>query len=423
MENRIVYLNQAATSWPKPEAVRKTVSEVLAMPPQSQYRGTGPDPVFYDKQCRALLAKLFEIEDPQRIVFTSGATQALNLAILGLFKNPDSGNVFSLLRTGNAGTEQPGDTDRTDLLPENNGQKETVRTRRGIVLTQTEHNSVLRTVFDGLSEEPGQNRAEVRVVPCDRYGYVDMDRMREAVTRETALVVLNHCSNVTGALQDAKTVGRIARENGALFLLDASQSAGCLPVSVRETGADLMAFTGHKALFGMQGTGGLYIREGIPLRPLLFGGTGTDSAVMIPEKPFYEVGTQNLPGIASLYAGVNFILETGLPAIMEKERRLMRLLFEGLKSIPMAKVYADRVPEGTSLSFRIRGMLPSDVGYILSGTYHIAVRTGLHCSPLIHRAMGTENGGTVRVSISFLTEEADVLYFLGAVREIAAGIG
>ncbi len=382
---KTVYLNNAATTYPKPETVLRMAEEALANPPQSQYRSSAADTLPYEKLCRRNLARLFGIPGPDRIFLTSGATQALNMAVLGVFRQPD-------------------------------------RKRHGLVITQTEHNSVLRTVYDGLAEELSGGRVHVTCVACDANGHVDPEDMRRAVTEDTALVVLNHCSNVTGALQDARAIGKIAHEKGALFLLDVSQSAGCLPVSANELETDLLAFTGHKALFGMQGTGGLYIREGLTLRPVLFGGTGTDSAVLVPEKPFYEVGTANGPGIASLYAGTEYLLNLGIEEVMRQEQRLMKVLYEGLKDIPMVRVYSDRLPEGPLLSFRVRGLRPSDVGYILSGTYQISVRTGLHCSPLIHKALGTEDGGTVRVSISYLTKETDAEYFIGAVREIAAGL-
>ena len=383
----MIYLNQAAGSWPKPEEVTETVNRVLSEIPAMQYRSSAiPGPrTDYARLCRENLAQLFDISDPSRIFFASGATEALNLAIFGVCRG------------------------REDVRP---------RGRRKIVITQTEHNAVLRTIFDGLLRELTEGSLEVQTVPCDAGGYVSLDRMADAVTDDTLLVIASHSSNVTGAVQDIAAIGALAKKAGALFLVDAAQSAGTVPVSAKKMNIDLLAFTGHKALFGMQGSGGLYIRPGLRLRPLLYGGTGRDSAVMVPENPYYEVGTANMPAVASLYAGTSFLLRTGLAAVMEREKSLMKLLYEGLKSIQGVKVYADWQPGGTALSFTM-SLPASDVGYILAGSYGIIVRTGLHCAPLIHRAMGTEKHGTVRVSISYLTKEQEILAFLDAVKEIA----
>lgn len=377
----MVYLNHAATTYPKPDVVKDSVMRTIGEPPQAQYRSASVSASYQDvlKECRSGLAQLFHISDPNRIFFTSGSTQALNTAILGF-----------------------------------------VTTRRRIVITATEHNAVLRTIMDGFQEEIRDGRIEVVVVPCDDSGYVDTKQMEQAITEDTGLVVVNHCSNVTGAVQDVKQIGIWAAQAGAIFLLDASQSAGALPIDVQDLQVDMLAFTAHKGLYGIQGCGGLYVREGVDLRPLMYGGTGTDSRIMIPETPFYEVGTANLPGIAALNAGVKWILDLGIKRIMEKETRLMSLLYNGLKDCPGVNVYASQQPEGTVLSFRINGLSPADTGYILAGTYQIIVRTGLHCAPYIHKYLGTEELGTVRVSISYLTREEEVSFFLKAIRELTA---
>lgn len=380
----MVYLNHAATTYPKPETVRESVMAALSGPPGSQYRSAADAEGGRDVpgECRNRLAQLFGIPAPDRIYFTGGSTQALNMAILGLRK----------------------------------------RLRR-LVITAAEHNAVLRTVYDGLREELGDGRLKLEVIPCDKSGYVDMGLLEKAITPETDLVIVNHSSNVTGAVQDISRIGEWTARAGAYFLVDASQSAGALPVDVQSMHIDLLAFTAHKGLYGIQGCGGLYVREDIPLIPIMYGGTGSDSRTMIPDKPFYEVGTANLPGIAGLDAGVRWVLDTGLNTIMEKESRLMKLLYEGLKNCPGVTVYADRQPEGTALSFTLKGLSPSDLGYILSGTYGIVVRTGLHCAPLIHRYLGTEKEGTVRVSISYLTTEEDILYFLRSIEKLSLEMG
>ncbi len=375
----MVYLNHAATTYPKPRRVLEAVAHSLEDVPESQYRSVscGEHKENIMKLCRGNLARLFHIENPERIFFTGGSTQALNMAILG-FRSK----------------------------------------RKRLVYTATEHNAVLRTIFDGLKEEIASGKIVPVEVGCDRGGYVDMEAMERAVTEETGLVIVNHCSNVTGAVQDIEKIGGWAKEKGACFLVDASQSAGTIPVDVEMMKIDMLAFTGHKGLYGIQGTGGLYIREGVRLRPLLFGGTGKDSRTLTPETPFYEVGTMNMPGIAGLNAGTEYVLKTGLAEIMAHERELMKMLYEGLREIPGIVLCGDRPPEGCALSFTVSGFSAADIGYILAGTYGIQVRTGLHCAPLIHRYLGTEKDGTVRVSISAMTKKEEVKALLHAMKEL-----
>lgn len=378
----MVYLNHAATTYPKPERVTKAVVRAMEEAPESQYRGALSEENNRDvkKLCRGNLARLFQIGEPERIYLTSGSTQALNMGILGF-----------------------------------------VSGRRRIVYTATEHNSVLRTIYDGLREKIACGSCLPMKIPCDRGGYVDMEAMERGITEDTALVIVNHSSNVTGAVQDIAQIGRWCRGAGACLLVDASQSAGALPLDVEGMGIDMLAFTGHKGLYGPEGTGGLYVRRGIKLRPLMYGGTGTDSRILVPEEPFYEVGTANQPGIAGLNAGVEYILETGLEKIMRHERGLMEKLYRGLSEIPGVTVYGDETPGGTALSFNLKGFRPADVGYILAGGYGIQVRTGLHCAPLIHEYLGTAQGGTVRASISYLSTEEDIRTLLDAVGELMGG--
>ncbi len=379
----MVYLNHAATTWPKPFRVTEAVARAMREPPETQYRGSSPEGNHKDSRrlCRGNLARLFGVKKPERIFFTSGATQALNMAILGFQSD-----------------------------------------RKRIVYTAAEHNAVLRTIYDGLGAKIAEGSCLPVKIPCDRGGYADMEAMERSITEDTALVIANHSSNVTGAVQEIAQIGRWCRGAGACLLVDASQSAGALPIDVDDMGIDMLAFTGHKGLYGPQGTGGLYVRSGIALRPLLYGGTGIDSSTLVPKEPFYEVGTANQPGIAGLNAGAEYILETGLEKIRSHEQALMELLYRGLGEIPGVTVYGDRVPEGTALSFNLEGLRPADVGYILAEGYGIQVRTGLHCAPLIHEYLGTARGGTVRASISYLSTEEDIRALLDAVGELAGNL-
>ncbi len=345
--------------------------------------------------------------------------------------------------------------------------------------TQTEHNSGLRPLANkvkgerkGLNDDGGKglsgDNGEVLsgdndeglsgdklpdwIVPCDEFGRVSVEAV-EAVLRRMdcrgGLLIVNHCSNVTGAVQDAAALAALAHSYGMLFMLDAAQSAGCLPIDIDGWGIDLMAFTAHKALFGAPGTGGYYVRQGIPFRPLLYGGTGLDSSRIVYSNDYeYEVGTQNLPGIAALNAGAEYVLNRGMHNIIVNEERKMAWLRQALSQCQGVTLYApnlsdklcpdlsdklcptlseklcptlsDKPAFGPVLSFTINGLEPRDIGYILQNAYNITVRTGLHCSPLIHHALHTAPLGTVRISISDLTTMSDLEALVAAIREITS---
>ena len=385
----MIYLNNAATSWPKPSSVKEAVQACLTDTPASQFRG-GSNILNKDiqQQCREALSRLFKIDDPSGIFFTSGATESLNTVLCGM----DYGE-----------------------------------TGRGVLVTQTEHNSVLRPLMNVVARKGHP----ITVVPCTHSGVVTEEALVKSWEKATqrgaapAALVVNHCSNVTGAIQDMEMVGRFAKKKGIFLVVDVSQSAGCIPVDVGKWKADAVIFTGHKSLLGMQGTGGFYVRESFALKPLKYGGTGRNSAQLTYENKDYEyeVGTQNLPGIRSLLAGVEFIQKIGVDQIQEKETKLMQLLYDGLEQESEIILYGDRRNcKGPVLSLNFRGLKASDAAYILENEYGIVVRAGLHCSPLIHQAMNTENGGTVRASVSYFTTEEEIRNFVDAAREISASI-
>ena len=386
----MIYLNNGATSWPKPSCVYEAVQACLTGTPASQFRG-GSDILKKDAEelCREKLGKLLNISDYHRIFFTSGATESMNTLLCGL----DFGEE---------------------------GQ--------AVLATQTEHNSVLRP----LMNQTVKDTHPVWIVPCGKDGAITEQALENTLKKATkttgkkpSAMIINHCSNVTGYIQDMKMAADFAEKNNLLLIADISQSAGCIPVDVDGWNADAVVFTGHKSLLGIQGTGGFYIREGISLKPLKYGGTGRNSQQLTYENGDYEyeVGTQNIPGITGLLAGTEYILQTGLDRIQKKEEMLMELLYEGLKKIDGIQIYGS--PEGRRgpvLSMDFDGLKASDAAYILESGYGITVRAGLHCSPLIHQAMGTENGGTVRVSISWFTGEKDIQAFLTAAGQIAASL-
>lgn len=375
-----IYLDNAATSFPKPEKVYKAVEHALVhigvAPGRGGYR-RGIEATRLVFEAREAIAQLFGIGDSSRVVFTHSATESINLAIGGLL--------------------QPGDH---------------------VVTTTMEHNSLVRPLH-----RAAQSGVEVTWVEGDRSGFVDSRKIGEAIRPNTRLVALSHCSNVTGVIQPIEEIGPLAREAGALFLVDAAQSAGCLPIDVNEMRIDLLAAPGHKALYGVQGTGFLYIAEGVELTPLLVGGSGGHSAG--PEQPDamperFESGTLNTPGIAGLKAGVEFIRETGVDRIRGRESALVGQLLEGLRDMPGVAVHGPDAPEkrGSVVSFTVEGFDPSRIGFRLDQDYDICVRVGLHCAFSAHKTIGTFPAGTVRVSPGYFNSEGDIEDFLKALREI-----
>ena len=378
----MIYFDNAATSWPKPEAVRAALSDYFGdaggNPGRSGHRMSVAAARIVEN-ARERLAELFHASDPSRIVFTQNATHALNLALYGVLR--------------------PGDH---------------------VVTTSVEHNSVMRPLRH--LETLG---AEVTVVACGPDGMLDPNDVRLALRPRTRLLVTTHASNVAGTLVPVSPLGALAREHGIPYLVDASQTAGAIPIDVEELGVDLLAFTGHKGLLGPTGTGGLYVREGVALAPLIRGGTGSDSAHEIqPEflPDAYESGTPNVAGIAGLSAGVGFLLERGIEAVRTHERKLVAQFQAGASEISGITLYGpgDAALQCGLVSFNVAGAAPSEIGLILDESFGIMSRTGLHCAPAAHRTLGTFPTGTVRFSFGWFNTPAEVDAALDALRKIAA---
>jgi cysteine desulfurase/selenocysteine lyase len=368
--NRCIYLNNAATSFPKPECVLQGVGAVLNKPPfhhaRTGFEQESVDVVF---ECRKELAALFNVPNPNRIVFSSGSTESLNLALNGLSLHG-----------------------------------------KHIVTTAVEHNSVLRP----LKTMERDGRISLSIVECDENGFVSCEKIESAIRPETGALVVNHCSNVTGAVNDLAAIGVIARQHGLPFVVDISQSAGVYPIDVQAMNIDILAFTGHKALYGMQGIGGAYIREGMAVTPLKVGGTGVRSDYLFQPESLpllYEAGTQNIPGIISLYEGVKYIREKGIDKIRKRKEELVCIMKQHLEQSDDVIAYPGKTYDRltTIFSFTVKGMDPADIGYILENNFGIVVRSGLHCAPLIHKYIGTFPDGSIRVSPSCFTtnDEAD----------------
>ena len=376
----MIYMDNAATTLHKPDAVKQAV---LAAFDTLGNAGRGASEPALDASrviyaAREKLAHFFNAESASCIVFTANSTESLNIAIKGLFC--------------------PGDH---------------------VITTVLEHNSVLRPLY-----ECTEHGVELSILGCDEKGNILYDEMESAVKDHTKAIVCTHASNLTGNMIDLKKAGEIAGKHGLIFVVDASQTAGVWPVDVQNTGIDVLCFTGHKGLMGPQGTGGMYVRTGVEIRPLLSGGSGIDT--YNPHHPSQmptalEAGTLNGHGIAGLGAAVSFIEETGLDVIREKEQSLMRRFYEGISCIPGVKVYGDfdTRERAAIVSFNIGDYDSSEVSDELNVEYGIVTRPGAHCAPLMHKALGTVEQGAVRFSFSYYNTEEEVNAAIRAVRELA----
>lgn len=379
-----VYLDNAATSYPKPEKVYQAVihamREVGASPGRGGHRRSlEASRIMF--MARETAARLFSIDDSSRIIFTHNATGALNLALHGTLKAGDH-----------------------------------------VITTSMEHNSLLRPLH-ALRREG----VEVTVVEAGSDGLVDPQVISSAVRSDTRMIAVGHVSNVCGAIQPIEQIATICRQAGAMFLLDAAQSAGYMDINVVSTGIDLLAAPGHKGLLGPPGTGLLYVAPHVELKPICEGGTGTSSTsleqpVMMPDG--YEAGTHNLPGIAGLKAGIEFILECGIDTIFQHERYLINEAARLLSLIPGVKLYGPKDPEkrGAVLSFNVEGVDASLLAAELDHDFDIAVRAGLHCAPLAHRTIGSMPGGTLRLSPGWSSTPEEIAFFSNAVVQCVSKI-
>ncbi len=380
----MIYLDNAATSWPKPptvaEAMVRFLDEIGANPGRSgHHRSVEAGRVVY--RTREVVANLFGFADPLRVIFTLNVTTAINVALRGLL--------------------HPGDH---------------------VITSSMEHNSVMRPLR--ALEREG---VTLTVVPCSPEGFLDSQAVRQALRPETSLIVLNQASNVCGTILPVAEVGRIAREAGVLLLVDAAQTGGTFPVSMEEMGVDLLAFTGHKGLLGPMGTGGLLVGLRVPLDrfvPLICGGTGSRSEYevqpdFLPDK--LESGTMNTVGLAGLAAGIQYIQERGVEEIRAHKMALTQQLLEGLAALPEVTVYgpADVRWQVAVVSFNVAGWSCSDVALHLDETYGVACRPGLHCAPAAHRTLGTFPDGAVRFGLGVFTTAEEVEAAVRAVAEIA----
>lgn len=376
----MIYLDSSATSFLKPpqvaEAVFRSFNTIGNAGRGAHAPTLNASRLIYDT--REKLAALFGTPDPSRIAFTCNATEALNIAIHGAI--------------------HPGEH---------------------VITTACEHNSVLRPLY--LKEKEG---TELTIIPADKKGRIRYDLLESSVKSNTSAIVLTHASNLSGNVTDLAFVSNFAKKHGLLLIVDASQTAGSLPINVVKMGIDILCFTGHKGLFGPQGTGGLYVREGLTLSPLKSGGSGIhsfDRQHPTDMPTALEAGTLNGHGIAGLNAGLDYILSTGVKNIHAKEISLARRFVNGISDISDLKLYGDiDAPLRTPIiSLNIGNMSSASVSDILWKDYEICVRAGAHCAPLMHKTFGTEKQGAVRFSFSCFNTEAEIDTAIRAMHEIA----
>jgi cysteine desulfurase family protein len=378
----MIYLDNAATSWPKPDCVpaemRRFLDEDAANPGRSGHRMAVAAEKMLDR-VRAALTRFVDGTDPARLVFTLNGTDALNMAIKGVLREGDH-----------------------------------------VITSTLEHNSVSRP----LQAMADAGFISLTRVPMADGGYIDPDAVEQAFQPQTRLVVCTHAGNVLGTIQPAEAIGRIVRERDALFLLDAAQSIGLVPISVRRFNVDLLAFPGHKSLLGPTGTGGLYLGERVDPKPWREGGTGGDSSS--PTQPhlypyWLEGGTPNTVGIAGLGAAVAYVTEQTTPDALTHEQALIARLVDALRDDDRFTLLGDVDPSRHvgAISLTVRDLDPPEVGAILDESFGIAVRPGLHCAPYTHRELGTFPDGTVRVSPGRFSTEADIDALIAALRELA----
>lgn len=377
----MIYLDNGATTMHKPDEVVEAVVEALSHLGNAG-RGTGAgalEAARVEYRTRQMLSELFNGEGAKCIAFALNATEALNTALAG-----------------------------------------TLTEEEHVITTVTEHNSVLRPLY--------RIGCDLDFLPVDDDQIVDLSRLEECLRENTKAVVVNHASNVTGNVLDLERVGDFCKAHDLMFIVDGSQTAGAYPIDVQKASIDILAFTGHKSLMGPQGTGGLYVAPGVEVKPLKVGGSGIDSYNHEHPKAMptrLEAGTQNGHGIAGLHGALTFIQRETVEKIHAREMELLSELMENLQDIPNLILYGSKdLREKTAvLSVNIKGVSSSKVGELLERRYGILTRTGAHCAPLMHEAMGTKTQGAVRLSLSYFTTEEEIERAASALKELAKELG
>lgn len=366
-----IYLDNAATSFPKPKEVATAVYDFMVNNGTSSGRGSykkamQSDYIVYE--CRKLIGKLFNFDNPKKVIFTSNVTDSLNIAMRGILKENDH-----------------------------------------VITSSLEHNAVWRC----LKTLERDINIKIDTVECSKDGITNPQDIKKYIKKDTALIVFTQASNVLGTIQPIREIGAIAREHNIPFLVDSAQSAGAMKIDVKEDNIDILAFTGHKSLLGPMGTGGLIINTDIYIKPLKAGGTGGDSAYEY-QPDYYpnhlETGTSNVSGIAGLREAIKFLNKEGIENIHNKEKELTKYALEKLETVKDIEIYGPKDCEKmlSVISFNIKDKRPEDVGSILDQKYDIMLRAGLHCAPTAHSVIGTKERGTLRIGLGYFNEKEDI---------------
>lgn len=386
----MIYLDNSATTFPKPEVVISSMTEFMkntcANPGRSGHK-MAQETNREILMARMELAKLFGIQNPMQLVFTKNASESLNIAILGYVKKGDH-----------------------------------------VITSCMEHNSVLRPL--SYLKEIGE--IELTILESDEQGFVHAGDIKDAITSNTSLVAVTHASNLTGSINDITEIAKVIatenidRESKIALLVDSAQTAGLMDIDVNEMGIDMLAGAGHKSLYGPTGTGFLYVSENIKLNPLYRGGTGSMSESLIQPDfmpDMLETGTLNAAGIVGLKAGVEYITQKGIKNLREKQQKLIGKLIEEFSKLENVKIFGSKDPQkrASAISINIGDRDSQEITYLLSDRYDIATRGGKHCAPLAHKRMGTLEQGMVRISVSSFTTEEEVNSVIAAVRELSQG--
>ena len=366
-----IYLDNAATSFPKPKEVATAVYDFMVNNGTSSGRGSykkamQSDYIVYE--CRKLIGKLFNFDNPKKVVFTSNVTDSLNIAMRGILKENDH-----------------------------------------VITSSLEHNAVWRC----LKTLERDINIKIDTVECSKDGITNPQDIKKYIKKDTALIVFTQASNVLGTIQPIREIGAIARDHNIPFLVDSAQSAGAMKIDVKEDNIDILAFTGHKSLLGPMGTGGLIINTDIDIKPLKAGGTGGDSAYEY-QPDYYpnhlETGTSNVSGIAGLREAIKFLNKEGIENIHNKEKELTKYALEKLETVKDIEIYGPKDCEKmlSVISFNIKDKRSEDVGSILDQKYDIMLRAGLHCAPTAHSVIGTKERGTLRIGLGYFNEKEDI---------------
>ncbi|SIQ52910.1 aminotransferase class V-fold PLP-dependent enzyme [Halanaerobium kushneri] len=377
----MIYLNNAATSCPKPDIVYDKVNDFFRSSAFNTSRSGSGSSNSTSREIfmvREKIADFFTLQDSSKIVFNSGATEALNTVIKGVLKKGDQ-----------------------------------------VITSCLEHNSVLRP----LRRLKAERDIDINFISFDKKGEIDYQELENCIQDKTKLIVLSHASNVLGTVNNLVKISEIASRAGVLLLIDAAQTAGVIDINLSDLAVDFMAFAGHKSLFGPPGIGALYVKNHSYLLPLKEGGTGsnslsTDQPELMPD--YLEAGTPNSIGIAGLGAGIDFIKEEGISKIHQQELKLLHRLIEGLNTIPLIKSYGrDDITNRTAvISFNIGDRSSNQIAFELENKYKIEVRAGLHCAPILHKNLGTLGQGMIRVSPGYFNTEAEIDRFLNIIESL-----